>query len=564
MDMPHFLKPLCLFIYSLLVCCQQTKDSSSIPSLQDNQVEFLRGEIALCGSSDSQFGVVTFGQSCSLETQGSFNLAIALLHSFEYKEAEKAFTKVIDLDPECAMAYWGIAMCNFHALWRPPTIEDLTKGSLAVAIAQSSKNTTSREKAYIKAIGSFYTDWDKIDHATRASQFKVAMQEIYLNYPNDDEAAIFYALALNSAADLSDKTYNDRIEAGIILGQMFPDKPDHPGIAHYIIHSYDYPELANKALNAARSYASIAPASAHAQHMPSHIFTRLGLWNESIISNLNSTSSAQCYAEQMTMEGNWDEEIHATDYLVYAYLQQGNVSEALKLMDYLTSLKKILPIGVKAAYPTAAIPARFYLETRNWEKASQLKMSINDFPMTQYPWSNGIIYFARLLGAAHIGNLEAAKQELEMLVKCYGLLVKEKNDYMATQVSIMVKAGQAWIKFFEGNSKEALAFMETSAELELQTEKQSLTPGEVLPAQELLGDLLMEMNRPQQALEAYQLNLKLRPKRFNGLYGAAKAAHLSGDPGQAKLYYRKLLETSTTKNERFELEKARAYLNGSS
>lgn len=559
--MGKLMKSINFFLCLSMACCQNQRDSSSITRYDEGAIEFLRGEIALCGATDGQFGEVKFGLSCQETTKEDFNLAIALLHSFEYEEAEKAFTKVIDKDPECTMAYWGVAMCNFHALWRPPTIDDLKKGTRAIEIASSLRKTTKKEQNYVEAISSFYTGWEQLDHHTRTIRFTEAMKRIYEEYPDDKEAAIFYALALNSSADLSDKTYRNRRKAGQILERLFPNQPNHPGVAHYIIHSYDYPELAAMALPAARSYASIAPASAHAQHMPSHIFTRLGLWDESIISNLNSTSAAQCYAEQLDMSGNWDEEIHATDYLVYAYLQQGNVLEAKKLVDYLTSLEKIHPIGVKAAYPTAAIPARFYLETRNWEKASQLEMSLNDFPLEIYPWSNGIIHFTRALGAAHTGDLAAANQDLEKLMKCHELLVRENNEYMATQVQIMVKAAQAWVRFFEGNLREALTLMNTSAQLELQTEKQSLTPGEVLPSQELLGDLLIKLEKPQQALGAYELNLKLRPNRFNGLYGAAKAARLSGDNVKATSYYQILIKVARpTDKERSELLEARDYL----
>ena len=559
--MENLLKSSSVFLCLMMACCQHQRDSSSITRYDEGAIEFLRGEIALCGATDGQFGEVKFGLSCQETTKEEFNLAIALLHSFEYEEAEKVFTKVIDKDPECTMAYWGVAMCNFHALWRPPTINDLKKGTKAIEIASTLKNTTKKERDYVEAISSFYTGWEKLDHHTRTVRFTKAMKRMYEEYPNDIEAAIFYALALNSSADLADKTYKNRRKAGQILEKLFPDQPNHPGVAHYIIHSYDYPELAPMALSAARSYASIAPASAHAQHMPSHIFTRLGLWDESIISNLNSTSSAQCYAEQLEMSGNWDEEIHATDYLVYAHLQQGNVLEAKKLVDYLTSLEKIHPIGVKAAYPTAAIPARFYLETRNWEKASQLEMSSNDFPIEKYPWSNGIIHFTRVLGSAHTGDLAAANQDLEKLMECHRRLVTENNEYMATQVLIMVKAAQAWVQFFEGNLREALALMNSSAQLELQTEKQSLTPGEVLPSQELLGDLLIILDQPQQALIAYELNLKLRPNRFNGLHGAAKAARLSGDHVKATSYYQILIEVARpTANERSELLEARDFL----
>ena len=517
--------------------CQNTNNK---PEPELLNIELLRGDVILC--SGGSFGKVSFSLGCKYLIRDTFDLAVSLLHSFEYDEAEKAFAKVIDKDPECAMAYWGVAMCNFHALWRPPTVQNLTKGTQAINIARSIKSKSERESEYIEAIAAFYTDWEILDHETRIKKFEHAMEKIYKKYPDDKEAAIFYALALNSAAELSDKTYKNRRKAGLILEKLFPDQPNHPGIAHYIIHSYDYPELAEMALPAARLYASIAPASSHAQHMPSHIFTRLGLWKESIQCNLNATSSAQCYAEQVGMEGNWDEEIHGIDYLVYAYLQTGQISQAKKLLDYLRSIKEISPIGVKAAYPSAAIPARFYLETRQWKNAANIEMTFQDFPITKFPWSNGIIHFAKALGKVHIGDLSGAKIELKILTKCYDYLEQAKNEYMANQVLIMVKAAKAWINLFEDNHEQALILMKYSADLEMKTEKQSLTPGEVLPAQELLGDMLSELGKPKEALEAYMLNLKIRPNRFNSIYGAAVASKEIGDDDKAKMYIETLLK----------------------
>ena len=545
-----------LFLFLFQFSCKN-KQQNTIPELVN--LNLLRGEILLCGSGD--FGDVSFSFSCSYETREDFNLAISLLHSFEYEEAEKAFAKVIDADPNCAMGYWGVAMCNFHALWRPPTEDDLKKGTLAIKIARSLEDKTEREAEYIEAIALFYDNWETTDHKIRIAKFEKAMEKIYQDYPNDKEASIFYALALNSAADLADKTYKNRRKAGEILEKLFSDQPNHPGIAHYIIHSYDYPELAEMGLSSARRYASIAPASSHAQHMPSHIFTRLGLWDESIQSNLNATSSAQCYAEQVEMNGKWDEEIHGTDYLVYAYLQKGQTDEAKKLLNYLLSVKSIYPIGVKGAYPTAAIPARFYLETRKWNAAAKLSMSSNDYPIDKFPWSNGIIHFTRVLGAVHSGDLINAKIDLEKLNNCHQNLLNKNDTYMANQVNIMVNAANAWIHFYENKKEQALILMTESANLEYKTEKQSLTPGEVLPAQELLGDLLLELGKYPEALDAYEINLKIRPNRFNGLYGAAVAAKQSGEKEKALNYFEDLLKlTEGSESDRSELKEARAFV----
>ncbi len=542
----------------LVISCQNRK-SKQEPELIP--LELLRGEIALCGYTPGLFGKVNFGSACSADIQDDFNLAIALLHSFEYQESEKVFAKIIDQDATCAMAYWGVAMCNFHALWRPPTRDDLTKGSAAIKIAKSLPNKSEKEIDYINAIAGFYDDWENMDHRSRTVKFEKAMEKLYNKYATDKEAAIFYALALNASADLADKTYKNQLKAGSILENLFPDQPDHPGIAHYIIHSYDYPQLAERALDAARRYASIAPASAHAQHMPSHIFTRLGLWEESIKSNLHATSSAKCYAQQVEINGNWDEEIHGTDYLMYAYLQTGQMENAKAILDYMSTVKKIEPIGVKGAYPTAAIPARYYLETRNWEMAKNLQMASDDYPENKFPWSNGIIYFTNALGAIHTHALDMASIDINKLKACANYLSEQGNDYMANQVEIMVKAAEAWLLFASGDNVSAIAAMRLSAEMEYKTEKQSLTPGEVLPAQELLGDLLMAMGKPSEALKNYEVNLKQRPNRFNGVFGAAKAAQAMGDEARAKKYFEMLIELIKNSNGiRPEIEEARRFI----
>lgn len=515
------------------------KEKTAKPNPALASINLLRGELVICSSD--QFGEVSFSLACNYTVRETFDLAVSLLHSFEYVEAEKAFVQVLDVDPDCAMAYWGVAMSIFHSLWIQTDTNYLEKGEKLLKIAE---NLPQSEKAkdYLEAIAIFYKDWKTIDKETRILLYEKKMEALYKKYNDDIEAAIFYALALRTSANPVDKTYKNQKKSGKILEDLLVNQPNHPGIAHYIIHNYDYPELAHLALRTARRYANIAPASAHAQHMPSHIFTRLGLWEESISSNLQSTASALCYAEQVEMDGNWDEEIHGVDYLVYAYLQLGEVNKAKNLVDYLKSIKKFNKIGTKAAYPTAAIPARFYLETRQWDKASKLEMSLQDFPSIKFPWSNGIIHFTRILGAVHSNDIVAAKKDLEKLRQCHEYLLNDRNQYMANQVLIMVKAAKAWIKFFEGNNEDALSLMIASAEIELNTDKQSLTPGEVLPAQELLGDLLIELDKPSRALEAYNLNLSIRPNRFNSIYGAAIASKLSGNQEKATIYFEQLLK----------------------
>ena len=547
-----------LFTFLLLESCEEKNGKAS--NREINEINLKRGEIVLCGPSDKQFGTVIFDVSCPKKIRTDFNLAVALLHSFEYDEAEKVFSKIIDEEPGCAMAYWGVAMCNYHPLWAPPTPSELQKGAKAIALAKSLGKISDRESGYIDAIAMFYKDADKVDHHTRCVNFRNAMDLLYRNYPDDKEAAIFYALALVAAADPSDKTFTSQKEAGTILNTIYPGEPGHPGIVHYIIHTYDYPELAELALPAARKYASIAPASAHAQHMPSHIFTRLGLWDECIRSNLMSTASARCYAENAHITGHWDEELHGMDYLVYAYLQKAEDSLAKGQWDYLKTIREVYPVNFKVAYAFAAIPARYLLEKKMWRDAANLEIQPAAFPWEKFPWQIAIIHFTRLLGSVHIGNLDSARAELEKLKTLHDTLANEKDIYKANQVEIQIKASEAWILFKEGKNKKALELMNTAADMEDATEKHPVTPGEVIPARELLGDMLLQMGNPVNAFKVYEEDLKRHPNRFNGLYGAALAAEKSGDGAKAGFYYRQLLDISAVSATRPELLAARLYL----
>jgi len=490
------------------------------PELSD--AGLLRGELIMCSGKD--FGEVNFSFSCDYSVRETFDLAVSLLHSFEYDEAEKAFAKVIDADPDCAMAYWGVAMSIYHALWAPPGEEELRKGAKILQIAATIPKTT-REKEYLDAIGAYFTDWDKANAKTRASRMADKAEEIYHNHPDDTEAAIFYALALNASADPADQSFANQKKAGRILESLFPDQPNHPGIAHYIIHSYDNPVLAEKALSTARKYAEIAPASAHAQHMPSHIFTQLGLWDESIGSNLKSVAAASCYAESAGFEGHWDEELHGMDYLVYAYLQKGDTQKAIEQEDYLKTFEKVYPVNFKTAYALAAIPARIVLESRDWNKASSLELPPIEFPWERFPWQRSIVHFTRAMGALHLGNTALAEKEIERLQTLYQELAGKGDQYEADQVLVQIKASQAWLHFLHGKNEEAVALMREAADMEDHTAKHPVTPCPVLPARELLGDLLLAMHRYPEALKAYEEDLKGHPGRLNGIYGAAVASN---------------------------------------
>jgi tetratricopeptide (TPR) repeat protein len=517
-----------------------------------------RGEITLCGSQE--FGEVDFSILCHSDSRKTFQLGISLLHSFEYEEAEKAFVKTIDLDPDCAMAYWGVAMSNFHSLWSQKGNEYLEKGSRVLEVAQSLPKSV-REQDYIDAVHVFYKDWQSIDRTKRILLFENKMKELYEKYPEDKEAAIFYSLALIATANPADKKYKNQIKAGKILESMSADQPDHPGIAHYIIHTYDYPELAAQALSTARRYAEIAPASAHAQHMPSHIFTRLGLWQESIRSNMNSTASALCYGQSIDSTGHWDEELHGMDYLVYAYLQAGENEKALQQLDYLNSFRKVFPVSFKVAYAMAAIPSRIALENKNWLAAAQVRFPPIEIDWTAFPWEKSIVHFTRALGAVRSGDIESSKNELALLTGFHQRLLEMGETYKAGQVSIQIKTVSAWISFAEGNDQEAIRLMEEAVHMEYSTTKHPVTPGEVLPAGELLGDLYMAMGNPVKALKAYEFDLQQHPNRFNGLYGAAIAARAINDDQKAAKYFEALLlNTQHSETHRIEIADARKFI----
>ena len=549
-----------IIVLIILCCCQSKKEQAQFQQ-ELKSINLTRGEITLCGSEAGQFGKVSFSLGCSEDVQEDFNLATALLHSFEYTEAEKVFVKVIDKNPECLMAYWGVAMSNFHPLWAPPTKEELEKGSATIKLARTLKNKSAKESDYLEAVAALYDDWTTLDHATRLQKFEKAAEGIYTKYPDDKEAAIFYALALRAAASPADKSFVKQKKAGDILNAMFPNEPNHPGIAHYLIHTYDYPELAELALPAARKYAAIAATSAHALHMPSHIFTRLGLWDESIESNINSMSAAKCYAENSGMKGHWDEELHGLDYLVYAYLQEARDEKAKEQLEYLQSMNEVAPLNNKDAYTFAAVPTRYALERKDWKQAMALELKPADFPWENFPWERSVVSFGKVLGAVHLHNEAIAKEALATLYTNHEKLIEKNKTYEANQVQVQIKASEGLIQYLQGHKDEAIRLLTEAAALEDATEKHPITPGEVVPARELLGDILMEMKEYSKALEAYEANLKRHPGRFNGLYGAALAAQKSGDVKKATTFYQQLIaiaKLSDTK--RPELAAAESFL----
>jgi tetratricopeptide (TPR) repeat protein len=546
----------CTILFLGLFAC---KNNKSKPNPELASINLLRGELLLC--STESFGEVDFSLSCSYETRETFNLAISLLHSFEYEEAEKAFVKVIDMDPDCAMAYWGVSMSIFHSLWMQSDLSYLEKGEKLMKLTNNLPKS-DLEKDYLDAISFFYTDWENTDKLTRQRMYEKKMEALYNKHKDDTEAAVFYALAIRAAADPNDKDYTRQLKSGKILENLFEENPNHPGIAHYIIHNYDYPELAEMALSTARRYAEIAPASAHAQHMPSHIFTRLGLWDESITTNIKSAFSATCYAANVDPNANWAQEIHAVDYLVYAYLQKGNNEEALKQLIKMQAVKDVFPKNdFAASYALVAIPVRFYLETKQWEKASKLELPTINFPWENLHWEKAMLHFGRALGFSNTGNILSAENELETLKTLYQDLLDSDDAYKSGQVMVQIQAAEGWIQLAKGNKDMALSFMKKAAELEGNTTKHPVTPGEVLPADELLGDMLLALNNPVEALQAYEADLEGHPNRFNGVYGAAIAAEQSGNKEKAMAYFKALLTLSENSNsDRLEIVEAKMFI----
>lgn len=555
------MRPILVLSAIIVVVCFSCKNKKTAPSaslIKDMRLK--RGDIITCGPADQQLGTVAFDITGTAQAKEDFRLGLKLLHSFEYDESEKVFARIIDADPTCVMAFWGIAMSNFHPLWDPATPPELKKGAQAVALARTITNKTEKETDYINAIGAFYDQYDKLDHKTRCNNFEKATEKLFTKYPADKEAAIFYALALDAAASPADKSFTKQKKAGSILTGLYPNNPNHPGIVHYIIHTYDYPELAANALPAARQYASVAPSSAHALHMPSHIFTRLGLWDECIRSNRASINSAQCYAQSSGIKGHWDEELHGLDYLMYGYLQKGDNDSAKMQWDYLKTIREIHPINFKVAYAFAAIPSRFVLENKMWPAANALQLDTANIPWQNFPWQNAIYYFARLMGAVHTNNMAVAKTALIELQRLHDTLVARKLTYNAGQVAIQLKTAQAWMQLRQGNDNEALSLMHEAADMEDKTGKHPVTPGEVLPARELLGDMLVQMKKWNPALEAYEASLKTHPNRFNSLYGAGLAAEKAGLTEKAQNYYRALINTSQPRSDRAEIKTAKQFL----
>jgi hypothetical protein len=530
-----------LFIASILAVAQDTPPSPA--------------------GGQAQLGQVDFPVSCTPAAQQQFNRAVAILHSFWYEEAAKAFGAVSETDPDCAMGDWGVAMSYWTPLWSPPTEAALKAGSGAVRKAQAIGAKTDRERDYIEAIATFYRDYDKLDHRTRSAAYQQVMQQMYVRYPDDREAAVFYALALDATASPSDKTYTNQKKAAAILEKIFVERPNHPGVAHYLIHSYDSAPLAEHGLKAAICYSKIAPSVPHALHMPSHIFTRLGQWQDSIRSNRAASEAGQTYAAQQFGEGvAWAESLHAMDYLAYAHLQLAQDREAKKVLDEIVAFRRVAPEAPSAAYALAAVPARYAVERRDWAQAAALSLPPLAFPWDKYPWTSAMVTFSRALGAAQTGDLSAAQAEIDRLRSARDA-ISQKDKYWADQIEVQRQAAVAILAHVRGKDEEALAQMQSAAKLEATMDKHPVTPSPIVPTRELLGDLLLEMHQPIQALNEYEQSLTKDPNRFRSVYGAAKAAERAGDAAKAKAYFHQLAALgSNADGDRPELTEANAYL----
>jgi Tfp pilus assembly protein PilF len=474
-------------------------------------------------AAEQRLGTVRFETSCNETAQRRFDRGMRYQHSFWYSASKDIFEEVLKADPSCAIAYWGIAQSLLLNPFGVPPAANLAEGLAALEKAKAVGAKTPRENEFIAALAAFYADYDKVDHRTRVGRYLKAMEALAQRYPQDDEAQIYYALALDVAASPADKTYANQLKAAAILEGIFKRQPQHPGVAHYLIHSYDYPPIADKGLDAARSYSKIAPSAPHAQHMPSHIFTRVGYWKDSIAANQASVRAAKA-------EKGYGDQLHGQDYMVYAYLQLGQDKAARAVIDEMAASTG--PDAPGASFALAASPARYVVERADWSGAAELAVR-----PTKFPHVAAITHFARALGAARAGKPEAAQADIAKLAELRDKLREAKDAYWAEQVDIQWQIANAWLLNAQGKSEEALKAMAAAADAEDKTEKAPVTPGPIAPARELLGAMLLERGMAKEALAAFEATLTKEPHRLGATLGAAKAAEKLGDPAKARGHY---------------------------
>ena len=515
------------------------------------------------GHSGEHFGSVHFPISCSPDAQREFDRAAAMLHSFFYPETVKAFSTIAKAEPSCAMAYWGIAISQRPNPLVPPFPPALLKtGWEAIRQARAANPPTQRERDWIEALAVFFESYDKLDQKTRSVKYEAAMRALHERYPKDTEAAVFYALALNEAIDLSDKTYARQLEAAAILEKLEPKLPNHPGIAHLIIHSYDFAPIAAKGLPAARRYAALAPSAPHALHMPSHIFSTLGMWQDAINADLASDTAAKNYAlatsPQFTANPAANPaRYHSLDFLTNAYLQLGQDKRALAIVEQRNSAGELPPeVRYSSHTAFAAIPVRYAIERGAWAEAASLP------PLhTPYPQAEAISWFGRALGAARSGDLARARSDVEVIDQLRAKLAAAQDVYWAGQLDIQAEGARAWIALGERRTDDAIALMRSAADREDRAEKHVAMENRLSPMRELLGEMLLEAGKPAEAQREFELSLKVVPNRLRSLAGAGQAAALAGKKAQARMHYRQLLVlTKDADSERAAMKAAREFL----
>ena len=520
-------------------------------------------------------GKVDFPVSCAPAQRAEFVRGVALLHSFFYEEARRIFTAVAEQDPNCAMAQWGIAMTWWHPIWTSPTPDEMRAGQAAIEKAMSLKAGSDRERQFITALNAYYTTADgpateavgqschgPVGSLTRVVAYEKEMHKLALAYPDDFEAQTFYGLAVLALgyATPTDTTFAHQLEAAAILEKLWKKNSQHPGVTHYLIHCYDYPSLAQRGLAAAKAYGSIAPWVPHALHMPSHIFTRLGMWDESIAANLAAVDAARAYAAARGRTATEAEELHALDYLVYSYLQEARDDEAKKIVDFVATVHQTNPkLEFSAAYGLAAAPARYALERSAWTEAATLP--VPKLPhWSTFPFMRALFEYAHALGRAHLGNLDGARTAVGRMAQSRDASRAPKFDYFRRHLDLQIRAASAWILYGEGRKEEAIDLLRRTADEEDLLGKHPVSPGALVPVREQLGNMLLQLDRPKEAQQAFASALKIYPGRLQGLFGAAQAAERSGDMQSASDYYAKLVaQTAQSDNSRPEVVQARAY-----
>jgi hypothetical protein len=502
-----------------------------------------------------RLGEVNFPVSCNPEAQKLFQRAAALYHSFDWPRVTKAFQAVLEADPKCGMAWWGIALATLDNpfVW-PISEKQVADGWAAIEKARAIGAKTQRERDYLAALEVFYKDGHTLPHRRRALAYEKAMEKIASAYTDDVEAQVLYALALSANFEPTDKKYTKQLKAAKLLEPVFKKYPEHPGAAHYLIHSYDYPPIAPKGLDAAKRYAAIAPSAPHALHMPSHIFTRVGYWSDSVESNRASFNATKDLRTRL----------HALDYMSYAYLQMGQDTQARRGLDDMLKIEKVPGENFVAAYALAAIPARLTLERDRWAEAAALTPHPSEaaFNWNNFPNAAAVTVFARGLGAARSGNVAAAKTELDRFTtRVKPAMIAAKQNYWADQADIQIKIIESWIAKAEGDNARALQLARAAAKHEDSTEKHAVSPGPIIPARELLGDLLMELRQPAAALKEYEASIAKEPNRFRGLYSAARAAEASGNVAKARELYQKFAQvTARADPNNAQVQRATAFL----